>query len=176
MCRLPSPYPSRISLFWERTKHPNADRLKTTGRNHFQFSMTYGSRSGEPCARPSERRQGKIGLFGLVNMRDPVAVRCLSPVERFRFESRSILWAFSHRTASVLTLCSETEPSHLGQPGRIVNIIPGSVRRRCHFLAPMPLQIWVRGKKLGYLRRELMLFWVKVILINPVVSGNTNLG
>jgi NAD(P)-dependent dehydrogenase (short-subunit alcohol dehydrogenase family) len=111
---------------------------------------------------------GEQGLFGLVNnagiaVLGPLA--CL-PLERFRQQIEVNLFGVHTVTQAFLPLLG-TESNGVAEPGRVVNI--SSI---CGRLA-MPFAGAYAASKFGLegysdsLRRELMLFGIKVILIEP---------
>src|SRR6201987_3593074 len=111
---------------------------------------------------------GQQRLFGLVNnagiaVLGPLA--CL-PLERFRQQIEVNLFGVHTVTQAFLPLLG-TEPNRVGEPGRVVNISSIHGRLAMPFAGPYAASKFGLEGYSDSLRRELMLFGIKVILIEP---------
>jgi NAD(P)-dependent dehydrogenase (short-subunit alcohol dehydrogenase family) len=148
----------------------DADRLKKqlgTGYVPLIFDLTDPD-SVNQAAAAVKKAIGEQRLYGLVNN---AGIAVLGPLaylhlERFRLQIEVNLLGVHAVTQAFLPLLG-TDSSRVGEPGRVVNI--SSV---CGRLA-MPFAGAYSASKFGLegysdsLRRELMLFRIKVILIQP---------
>src|SRR6201987_4779646 len=111
---------------------------------------------------------GEQRLFGLVNnagiaVLGPLA--CL-PLERFRQQIEVNLLGVHTVTQAFLPLLG-TEPNRVGEPGRVVNISSIHGRLAMPFAGPYAASKFGLEGYSDSLRRELMLFGIKVVLIEP---------
>jgi NAD(P)-dependent dehydrogenase (short-subunit alcohol dehydrogenase family) len=111
---------------------------------------------------------GEQRLFGLVNnagieVAGPLAYL---PLERFRLQIEVNLLGVHTVTQAFLPLLG-TERSRLGDPGRVVNISSVSGRLAAPFVGAYAASKFGLEGYSDSLRRELMLFGIKVILIEP---------
>jgi len=152
-----------------RTK-ADADRLTgQLGRQYVPliFDVTDAD-SVNQVAAAVEKMLRKQRLFGLVNNAGIAVLGPLAflPLERFRQQIEVNLLGVHTVTQAFLPLLG-TEPNRVGEPGRVVNI------SSIHGKLAMPFVGAYAASKFGLegysdsLRRELMLFGIKVILIEP---------
>jgi len=111
---------------------------------------------------------GKQRLFGLVNNAGIAVLGPLVylPLERFRLQIEVNLLGVHAVTQAFLPLLG-TESSRNGEPGRIVNISSVSGRLAMPFAGAYAASKFGLEGYSDSLRRELMLFGIKVILIEP---------
>ena len=157
-------------VFGSVRKQADADRLKEQlGANYVPvlFDVTDPSSVNRAAAAVREAA-GEERLFGLVNNAGIAVAGPLAylPLERFRLQIEVNLLGVHTVTQAFLPLLG-TEPSHLGQPGRIVNISSVSGRLAVPFLGAYAASKFGLEGYSDSLRRELMLFGIKVILIEP---------
>jgi len=152
-----------------RTK-ADADRLtEQLGRQYVPliFDVTDPD-SVNQVAAVVKKMLGEQRLFGLVNnagiaVLGPLA--CL-PLERFRQQIEVNLLGVHTVTQAFLPLLG-TESSRLGEAGRIVNISSISGRLAMPFAGAYAASKFALEGYSDSLRRELMLFGIKVIIIEP---------
>ena len=111
---------------------------------------------------------GKQRLFGLVNNAGIAVLGPLAylPLERFRLQIEVNLLGVHAVTQAFLPLLG-TESSRIGEPGRIVNISSVSGRLAMPFAGAYAASKFGLEGYSDSLRRELVLFGIKVILIEP---------
>jgi NAD(P)-dependent dehydrogenase (short-subunit alcohol dehydrogenase family) len=111
---------------------------------------------------------GKQRLFGLVNNAGIAVLGPLAylPLERFRLQIEVNLLGVHAVTQAFLPLLG-TESSRIGEPGRIVNVSSVSGRLAMPFAGAYAASKFGLEGYSDSLRRELMLFGIKVILIEP---------
>ena len=111
---------------------------------------------------------GNQRLFGLVNNAGIAVLGPLAylPLERFRLQIEVNLLGVHAVTQAFLPLLG-TESSRIGEPGRIVNISSVSGRLAMPFAGAYAASKFGLEGYSDSLRRELMLFGIKVILIEP---------
>jgi NAD(P)-dependent dehydrogenase (short-subunit alcohol dehydrogenase family) len=148
----------------------DADRLKEQlGTNYVPllFDVTDPS-SVNQAAAAVKQAAGEERLSGLVNNAGIAVAGPLAylPLERFRLQIEVNLLGVHTVTQAFLPLLG-TEPSRLGQPGRIVNISSVSGRLAAPFVGAYAASKFGLEGYSDSLRRELMLFGIKVILIEP---------
>ena len=148
----------------------DADRLREKlGTNYVPilFDVTDPS-SVKQAATAVREAAGEERLFGLVNNAGIAVAGPLAylPLERFRLQIEVNLLGVHTVTQAFLPLLG-TEPSRLGEPGRIVNISSVSGRLAVPFLGAYAASKFGLEGYSDSLRRELMLFGIKVILIEP---------
>jgi NAD(P)-dependent dehydrogenase (short-subunit alcohol dehydrogenase family) len=148
----------------------DADRLREQlGTNYVPvlFDVTDPSSVNQAAAAVREAA-GEERLFGLVNNAGIAVAGPLAylPLERFRLQIEVNLLGVHTVTQAFLPLLG-TEPTRLGEPGRIVNISSVSGRLAVPFLGAYAASKFGLEGYSDSLRRELMLFGIKVILIEP---------
>jgi len=148
----------------------DADRLREQlGTNYVPilFDVTDPS-SVKQAATAVREAAGEERLFGLVNNAGIAVAGPLAylPLERFRLQIEVNLLGVHTVTQAFLPLLG-TEPSRLGEPGRIVNISSVSGRLAVPFLGAYAASKFGLEGYSDSLRLELMLFGIKVILIEP---------
>jgi len=111
---------------------------------------------------------GEQRLFGLVNNAGIAVLGPLAylPLERFRLQIEVNLLGVHTVTQAFLPLLG-TESSRVGEPGRVVNISSISGRLAMPFAGAYAASKFGLEGYSDSLRRELMLFGIKVILIEP---------
>ena len=111
---------------------------------------------------------GEQRLFGLVNNAGIAVLGPLAylPLERFRLQIEVNLLGVHAVTQAFLPLLG-TESSRAGKPGRVVNISSISGRLAMPFAGAYAASKFGLEGYSDSLRRELMLFGIKVILIEP---------
>jgi NAD(P)-dependent dehydrogenase (short-subunit alcohol dehydrogenase family) len=111
---------------------------------------------------------GEQRLFGLVNNAGIAVLGPLAylPLERFRLQLEVNLLGVHTVTQAFLPLLG-TESSRAGKPGRVVNISSISGRLAMPFAGAYAASKFGLEGYSDSLRRELMLFGIKVILIEP---------
>jgi NAD(P)-dependent dehydrogenase (short-subunit alcohol dehydrogenase family) len=111
---------------------------------------------------------GEQRLFGLINNAGIAVLGPLAylPLERFRLQIEVNLLGVHTVTQAFLPLLG-AEPSRVGEPGRIVNISSISGRLAMPFAGAYAASKFGLEGYSDSLRRELMLFGIKVILIEP---------
>jgi NAD(P)-dependent dehydrogenase (short-subunit alcohol dehydrogenase family) len=111
---------------------------------------------------------GKRRLFGLVNNAGIAVLGPLAylPLERFRMQIEINLLGVHTVTQAFLPLLG-TDSSRVGAPGRVVNISSVSGRLAMPFAGAYAASKFGLEGYSDSLRRELMLFGIKVILIEP---------
>ena len=111
---------------------------------------------------------GKQRLLGLVNNAGIAVLGPLAylPLERFRLQLEVNLLGVHAVTQAFLPLLG-TEPSLIGEPGRVVNISSISGRLAMPFAGAYAASKFGLEGYSDSLRRELMLFGIKVILVEP---------
>jgi NAD(P)-dependent dehydrogenase (short-subunit alcohol dehydrogenase family) len=111
---------------------------------------------------------GKQRLFGLVNNAGIAILGPLAylPLERFRLQIEINLLGVHTVTQAFLPLLG-TEPTGVGEPGRVVNISSISGRLAMPFAGAYAASKFGLEGYSDSLRRELMLFGIRVILIEP---------
>ena len=157
-------------VFGSARKQADADRLKEElGANYSPliFDVTDPDSVNE-AATAVRQAAGEQQLFGLVNNAGIAVAGPLAylPLERFRLQIEVNLLGVHTVTQAFLPLLG-TESSRLGQPGRIVNISSVSGRLAVPFLGAYAASKFGLEGYSDSLRRELMLFGIKVILIEP---------
>jgi NAD(P)-dependent dehydrogenase (short-subunit alcohol dehydrogenase family) len=157
-------------VFGSVRKPADADRLREQlGTNCVPvlFDVTDPSSVNQAAAAVREAA-GEERLFGLVNNAGIAVAGPLAylPLERFRLQIEVNLLGVHTVTQAFLPLLG-TEPSRLGEPGRIVNISSVSGRLAVPFLGAYAASKFGLEGYSDSLRRELMLFGIKVILIEP---------
>ncbi len=157
-------------VFGSVRKQADADRLKEElGANYSPliFDVTDPDSVNE-AATAVRQAAGEQQLFGLVNNAGIAVAGPLAylPLERFRLQIEVNLLGVHTVTQAFLPLLG-TESSRLGQPGRIVNISSVSGRLAVPFLGAYAASKFGLEGYSDSLRRELMLFGIKVILIEP---------
>jgi NAD(P)-dependent dehydrogenase (short-subunit alcohol dehydrogenase family) len=115
-----------------------------------------------------KRAAGDQPLAGLVNNAGIAVAGPLAylPLERFRLQLEVNLLGVHTVTQAFLPLLG-TEPNRVGSPGRIVNISSVSGRLAVPFLGAYAASKFGLEGYSDALRRELMLFGIDVILIEP---------
>jgi NAD(P)-dependent dehydrogenase (short-subunit alcohol dehydrogenase family) len=111
---------------------------------------------------------GEQRLFGLVNNAGIAVLGPLAylPLERFRRQIEVNLLGVHTVTQAFLPMLG-TESSRIGEPGRVVNISSISGRLAMPFAGAYAASKFGLEGYSDSLRRELMLFGIKVILIEP---------
>jgi NAD(P)-dependent dehydrogenase (short-subunit alcohol dehydrogenase family) len=111
---------------------------------------------------------GEQRLFGLVNNAGIAVLGPLAhlPLERFRRQIEVNLLGVHTVTQAFLPLLG-TESNRLGEPGRVVNVSSISGRLAMPFAGAYAASKFGLEGYSDSLRRELMLFGIKVILIEP---------
>ena len=160
----------RFRVFGSVRTKADADRLaEQLGPQYVPliFDVTDAD-SVNQVAAAVEKMLRKQRLFGLVNNAGIAVLGPLAflPLERFRQQIEVNLLGVHTVTQAFLPLLG-TEPNRVGEPGRVVNI------SSIHGKLAMPFVGAYAASKFGLegysdsLRRELMLFGIKVILIEP---------
>src|ERR1700747_3255223 len=152
-----------------RTK-PDADRLtEQLGPQYVPliFDVTDAD-SVNQVAAAVEKMLGEKRLFGLVNNAGIAVLGPLAylPLERFRMQIEVNLLGVHTVTQAFLPLLG-TDSSRVGAPGRVVNISSISGRLAMPFVGAYAASKFGLEGYSDSLRRELMLFGIKVILIEP---------
>jgi NAD(P)-dependent dehydrogenase (short-subunit alcohol dehydrogenase family) len=155
-------------VFGSVRKHADANRLKAqlgTSYAPLIFDVTDPDSVNEAAA-VVKQLTGEQPLSGLVNNAGIAVAGPLAylPVERFRQQIEVNLLGVHTVTQAFLPLLG-TEPGRLGDPGRIVNISSVSGRLAVPFLGAYAASKFGLEGYSDSLRRELMLFGIKVILI-----------
>ncbi len=111
---------------------------------------------------------GEQRLFGLINNAGIAVLGPLAylPLERFRLQVEVNLLGVHTVTQAFLPLLG-TESSRVGEPGRVINISSISGRLAMPFAGAYAASKFGLEGYSDSLRRELMLFGIKVILIEP---------
>jgi NAD(P)-dependent dehydrogenase (short-subunit alcohol dehydrogenase family) len=120
------------------------------------------------AAATVKKKVGEQRLFGLVNNAGIAVLGPLAylPLERFRLQIEINLLGVHTVTQAFLPLLG-TESSGLGGAGRVVNISSVSGRLAMPFAGAYAASKFGLEGYSDSLRRELMLFGIKVILIEP---------
>jgi NAD(P)-dependent dehydrogenase (short-subunit alcohol dehydrogenase family) len=120
------------------------------------------------AAAAVKKKVGEQRLFGLVNNAGIAVLGPLAylPLERFRLQIEINLLGVHTVTQAFLPLLG-TESSGLGGAGRVVNISSVSGRLAMPFAGAYAASKFGLEGYSDSLRRELMLFGIKVILIEP---------
>jgi NAD(P)-dependent dehydrogenase (short-subunit alcohol dehydrogenase family) len=120
------------------------------------------------AAAAVKKRIGEQRLFGLVNNAGIAVLGPLAylPLERFRLQIEVNLLGVHTVTQAFLPLLG-TESSRVGEPGRVVNISSVSGQLAMPFAGAYAASKFGLEGYSDSLRRELMLFGIKVILIEP---------
>ena len=120
------------------------------------------------AAAAVKKTLGEQRLFGLVNNAGIAVLGPLAylPLERFRQQIEVNLLGVHTVTQAFLPLLG-TESSRAGKPGRVVNISSISGRLAMPFAGAYAASKFGLEGYSDSLRRELMLFGIKVILIEP---------
>jgi NAD(P)-dependent dehydrogenase (short-subunit alcohol dehydrogenase family) len=148
----------------------DAERLKGqlgTSYAPLMFDVTDAD-SVNQAAAVVKQATGDQRLSGLVNNAGIAVAGPLAylPLERFRLQIEVNLLGVHSVTQAFLPLLG-TEPGRLGDPGRVVNISSVSGRLAVPFLGAYAASKFGLEGYSDSLRRELMLFGIKVILIEP---------
>jgi NAD(P)-dependent dehydrogenase (short-subunit alcohol dehydrogenase family) len=148
----------------------DADRLREQlGRRYVPliFDVTHPDSVNQAAAAVKETI-GEQRLFGLVNNAGIAVLGPLAnlPLERFRQQIEVNLLGVHTVTQAFLPLLG-TESNRLGEPGRVVNISSISGRLAMPFAGAYAASKFGLEGYSDSLRRELMLFGIKVILIEP---------
>jgi NAD(P)-dependent dehydrogenase (short-subunit alcohol dehydrogenase family) len=148
----------------------DADRLKGqlgTSYAPLIFDVTDPD-SVNQAAAAVKQATAEQRLFGLVNNAGIAVAGPLAylPLERFRLQIEVNLLGVHTVTQAFLPLLG-TEPSLRGNAGRVVNISSVSGRLAVPFLGAYAASKFGLEGYSDSLRRELMLFGIKVILIEP---------
>ena len=111
---------------------------------------------------------GEQRLFGLINNAGIAVLGPLAnlPVERFRLQIEVNLLGVHTVTRAFLPLLG-AESSRVGKPGRVVNVSSISGRLAMPFAGAYAASKFGLEGYSDSLRRELMLFGIKVVLIEP---------
>jgi NAD(P)-dependent dehydrogenase (short-subunit alcohol dehydrogenase family) len=157
-------------VFGSVRKQADADRLKEQLGTNYRpliFDVTDPDSVNEAAAAVRQAA-GKQRLFGLVNNAGIAVAGPLAylPLERFRLQIEVNLLGVHSVTQAFLPLLG-TEPDLLGKPGRIVNISSVSGRLAVPFLGAYAASKFALEGYSDSLRRELMLFGIKVVIIEP---------
>ena len=157
-------------VFGSVRKQADADRLKEqlgANYNPLIFDVT-DPESVNEAAMAVRQATGKQRLFGLVNNAGIAVAGPLAylPLERFRLQIEVNLLGVHTVMQAFLPLLG-TEPNRIGKPGRIVNISSVSGRLAVPFLGAYAASKFALEGYSDSLRRELMLFGIKVIVIEP---------
>jgi NAD(P)-dependent dehydrogenase (short-subunit alcohol dehydrogenase family) len=120
------------------------------------------------AAAAVKKSLGNQRLFGLVNNAGIAVLGPLAylPLERFRLQIEINLLGVHTVTQAFLPLLG-TAPTGVGEPGRVVNISSISGRLAMPFAGAYAASKFGLEGYSDSLRRELMLFGIKVILIEP---------
>jgi len=157
-------------VFGSVRKQADADRLKEQlGTNYRPLIFDVADPdSVNEAAAAVRQAAGEQRLFGLVNNAGIAVAGPLAylPLERFRLQIEVNLLGVHTVTQAFLPLLG-TEPNGLGKPGRIVNISSVSGRLAVPFLGAYAASKFGLEGYSDSLRRELMLFGIKVIVIEP---------
>jgi NAD(P)-dependent dehydrogenase (short-subunit alcohol dehydrogenase family) len=148
----------------------DADRVgKQLGTNYVPliFDVT-DVESVNKAAAQVKQATGERRLAGLVNNAGIEVAGPLAhlPLERFRLQIEVNLLGVHAVTQAFLPLLG-TDPKSVGQPGRIVNISSVSGRLAAPFVGAYAASKFGLEGYSDSLRRELMLFEIKVVLIEP---------
>jgi NAD(P)-dependent dehydrogenase (short-subunit alcohol dehydrogenase family) len=148
----------------------DADRVRErlgSGYVPLIFDVT-DSDSVHRAAAAVKKKVGEQRLFGLVNNAGIAVLGPLAylPLERFRLQIEINLLGVHTVTQAFLPLLG-TESSGLGGAGRVVNISSISGRLAMPFAGAYAASKFGLEGYSDSLRRELMLFGIKVILIEP---------
>lgn len=148
----------------------DAERLKEQlGANYapLVFDVT-DPESVNQGATAVKEAVGAQRLFGLINNAGIAVAGPLAylPLERFRLQIEVNLLGVHTVTQAFLPLLG-TEPDCSGNPGRIINISSVSGRLAVPFLGAYAASKFGLEGYSDSLRRELMLFGIKLILIEP---------
>jgi NAD(P)-dependent dehydrogenase (short-subunit alcohol dehydrogenase family) len=157
-------------VFGSVRKQADADRLKEqlgANYNPLIFDVT-DPESVNEAATAVRQATGEQRLFGLVNNAGIAVAGPLAylPLERFRLQIEVNLLGVHTVMQAFLPLLG-TEPNRIGKPGRIVNISSVSGRLAVPFLGAYAASKFGLEGYSDSLRRELMLFGIKVIVIEP---------
>ena len=157
-------------IFGSVRKQADADRLKEqlgTNYSPLIFDVTDPDSVNEAAATVRQVT-GEQRLCGLVNNAGIAVAGPLAylPLERFRQQIEVNLLGVHTVTRAFLPSLG-TESNWLGKPGRIVNISSVSGRLAVPFLGAYAASKFGLEGYSDSLRRELMLFGIKVILIEP---------
>ena len=157
-------------VFGSVRKQTDADRLKEqlgTNYSPLIFDVTDPDSVNEAAVAVREAA-GEQRLVGLVNNAGIAVAGPLAylPLERFRLQIEVNLLGVHTVTQAFLPLLG-TEPGWRGKPGRIVNISSVSGRLAVPFLGAYAASKFGLEGYSDSLRRELMLFGIKVIVIEP---------
>jgi NAD(P)-dependent dehydrogenase (short-subunit alcohol dehydrogenase family) len=157
-------------VFGSVRKQADADRLKEQlGTNYRPLIFDVADPdSVNEAAAAVRQAAGKQRLFGLVNNAGIAVAGPLAylPLERFRLQIEINLLGVHTVTQAFLPLLG-IEPDWLGKPGRIVNISSVSGRLAVPFLGAYAASKFALEGYSDSLRRELMLFGIKVTIIEP---------
>jgi NAD(P)-dependent dehydrogenase (short-subunit alcohol dehydrogenase family) len=148
----------------------DADRLRDQLGTRYVpliFDVT-DPHSVNQVAAEVKKALGEQRLFGLVNNAGIAVLGPLAylPLERFRLQIEVNLLGVHAVTQAFLPLLG-TESSRTGKPGRVVNISSISGRLAMPFAGAYAASKFGLEGYSDSLRRELMLFGIKVILIEP---------
>jgi NAD(P)-dependent dehydrogenase (short-subunit alcohol dehydrogenase family) len=148
----------------------DADRVgKQLGKSYVPliFDVT-DVESVNKAAAQVKQATGEQRLAGLVNNAGIAVAGPLAhlPLERFRLQIEVNLLGVHAVTQAFLPLLG-TDPKGVGQPGRIVNISSVSGRLAAPFVGAYAASKFGLEGYSDSLRRELMLFGIKVVLIEP---------
>ena len=115
-----------------------------------------------------EKTVGEQRLFGLINNAGIAVLGPLAnlPLERFRLQIEVNLLGVHTVTQAFLPLLG-AESSRVGKPGRVVNVSSISGRLAMPFAGAYAASKFGLEGYSDSLRRELMLFGIKVVLIEP---------
>jgi len=115
-----------------------------------------------------EKTVGEQRLFGLINNAGIAVLGPLAylPLERFRLQIEVNLLGVHTVTQAFLPLLG-AESSRVGEPGRVVNVSSISGRLAMPFAGAYAASKFGLEGYSDSLRRELMLFGIKVVLIEP---------
>jgi hypothetical protein len=157
-------------VFGSVRTHTDADRLKgELGASYVPIICDVTDPdSVNQAAAVVKQATGERRLSGLVNNAGIAVAGPLAylPLERFRLQIEVNLLGVHTVTQAFLPLLG-TEPGRLGNPGRVVNISSVSGRLAVPFLGAYAASKFGLEGYSDSLRRELMLFGIKVILIEP---------
>jgi hypothetical protein len=148
----------------------DADRLRDQLGTRYVpliFDVT-DPHSVNQVAAEVKKALGEQRLFGLVNNAGIAVLGPLAylPLERFRLQIEVNLLGVHAVTQAFLPLLG-TESSRTGKPGRVVNISSISGRLAMPFAGAYAASKFGLEGYSDSLRRELMLFGIKVILVEP---------
>ena len=157
-------------VFGSVRTHTDADRLKgELGASYVPIICDVTDPdSVNQAAAVVKQATGERRLSGLVNNAGIAIAGPLAylPLERFRLQIEVNLLGVHTVTQAFLPLLG-TESGRLGNPGRVVNISSVSGRLAVPFLGAYAASKFGLEGYSDSLRRELMLFGIKVILIEP---------